>query len=367
MKELRDKNIIASLLVEIKRKASFLPSPPRIMEVCGTHTMTIHKYGLKQKLNEAGVEMVSGPGCPVCITPNQYHETALELVSQKENFILATFGDMTRVPTSRGSLQTAVPALGSKVQIVYSPQKALELAKTYPHKQVVFFGVGFETTIPGITLTLQQAQTENLNNYSILSAFWLIPPPLKALVETPEINIDGFLYPGHVSAIIGEKPYQFLAQEYNLPGAIAGFEPTDILIAVSSVLDQIKKHRPIVDNCYTRVVKPCGNIRAQKIMKDFLIPYDANWRGLGQIPQSGLKIRKEYANFEAKIKHGLDIAGQNHDLPGCRCGEVLQGKISPLQCSLFANQCDPRSPHGPCMVSVEGACFTYYKYKNNSS
>lgn len=363
MREFRDKKVIHSLLGEVKKKAVSLPSPVRIMEVCGTHTMAIHKFGLKKLMREAGVEMVSGPGCPVCITPNEIHESALNLVTQRENFILATFGDMTRVPTLNGSLQTAVPAPGSKVQVVYSPQKAVDLAKAHPHKDVVFFGAGFETTIPGIALTIKEAQTSELTNYSILTAFWLIPPAMKALVEDKDLRIHGFIYPGHVSAIIGEKPYHFIAQKYQIPGAIAGFEPSDILLAVSSILDQIREEHAAVDNQYTRVVKPSGNPQAQQIMDELLVPTDAHWRGLGIIPQSGLKIKREYSSCDAELKYEFPMQTESEDLPGCRCGDVLRGKIDPTQCPLFSKQCHPRSPYGPCMVSVEGACFAYYKYR----
>lgn len=364
MKELRDKRIITALLAEIEKKTQALPSPVRIMEVCGTHTMTIHRYGLKSLLDDAGVEMTSGPGCPVCITPNEFHDVAIELIGDNENFILTTFGDMTRVPTSQGSLQTAVPASGSMAKVIYSPEESLQIARSNPGKDVVFFGVGFETTIPSIALTAYEAFTEGLENFSILSALWIIPPPLKAIVETKEIAIDGFLYPGHVSAIIGEKPYQFIPEKYKIPGAITGFEPSDILLGITSVLDQIKEGKPSVSNKYTRVVKPEGNLTAQKVMKEKLEVKDASWRGLGLIPQSGLKLKEKYSAFDAEVKYNLNIEAKKSDLPGCRCGEVLRGLISPPQCPLFAKKCNPDSPYGPCMVSFEGACLAYYKYRS---
>lgn len=237
MKELRDKTVIKALLAEIEKKAKVLSSPIHIMEVCGTHTMTVHRYGLKKILRKAGVEMLSGPGCPVCITPNEIHEAAIELVTKRKNFLLATFGDMTRVPTQKGSLQTIIPAAGSMVKIVYSPADSFEIARLNPEKEVGFFGVGFETTIPSIALTVKKAFEEDLPNYAVLSAFWLIPPPLSAIVKSKDISIEGFLFPGHVSAIIGEKPYKFIAEEFGIPGAITGFEPGDILIAILSILD----------------------------------------------------------------------------------------------------------------------------------
>lgn len=362
MKELRDKKVIKALLESITQKIRLLTSPVRIMEVCGTHTMTVHKYGLKSMLEKAGVEMISGPGCPVCITPNEIHEAAIELVTQNKNFILTTFGDMTRVPTETGSLQTIVPAERSTVKIVYSPEESLEIARSNRDKDIIFFGVGFETTIPSIALTARAALEEGLINFSTLSALWTIPPPLKAIVEAKETAIDGFLYPGHVSAIIGEKPYQFIAEKYRIGGAITGFEPSDILLGISSILDQIKEENPMVANAYSRVVKPEGNPKALAVMKDTLETKDAFWRGLGLIPESGLKFKPKYSACDSEIKYNLDIKGGSGDLPGCRCGEVLCGIISPPQCPLFSKKCNPSSPYGPCMVSFEGACLVYYKY-----
>jgi len=362
MKEFRDKKVIRGLLSQIEKKAALLEGPVKIMEVCGTHTMTIHKFGLKSMLSSAGVDMLSGPGCPVCITPNAFHEAAIDLVTQKPDFILTTFGDMTRVPTRKGAIQTTVPGPGSRVKIVYSPEETLSIARANAEKDVVFFGVGFETTIPGIAITVKEAAKDNLSNFALLSAFWLIPPPLRAIVQDRDIAVQGFLYPGHVSAIIGEEPYRFIAREYGIPGSIAGFEPSDILLSILSLLDQIKKGKAEVSNEYTRVVKPSGNPQARAIMDEMLEVKDAHWRGLGLIPGSGLKLRKRYAAFDAEIKYGLHIQAESSDLPGCRCGEVLQGKIAPPSCPLFAQKCNPDSPYGPCMVSFEGACLAHYKY-----
>jgi len=362
MKELRDKRVIKALLNEIEQKAKNLATPLHIMEVCGTHTMTVHRYGLKKMLREAGVEMLSGPGCPVCITPNEIHEAAIDLVAKRKNFILATFGDMTRVPTHKGALQTVIPAPGSMIKIVYSPEESLELARTKSDSEVGFFGVGFETTIPSIALTVKKAFDEKLANYALLSALWLIPPPLKAIVEAKDISIAGFLYPGHVSAIIGEKPYRFIAEEFGLPGAITGFEPGDILLGILSILDQIRNGKAVVANAYSRVVRPSGNPYARTVMENILEAKDAHWRGLGLIPKSGLKLKKRYSDYDAEVKYNLKIKEGSGDLPGCRCGEVLRGKISPPQCPLFAKRCNPESPCGPCMVSFEGACLAYYKY-----
>ena len=367
MKEFKDKKVIQALLAEIEKKVRSLPSPVRIMEVCGTHTMTAHRYGLKSLVEKTGVELISGPGCPVCITPNEIHEAAIELITCKENFILTTFGDMTRVPTKKGSLQTIVPSPDSRVSIVYSPEESLEKARLNPEKDVIFFGVGFETTIPAIAMTVKEALEEGLSNYAVLSALWLIPPPLKAIVESGEIAIDGFLYPGHVSAIIGEKPYRFIAEEYDIPGAITGFEPSDMLLGILSILEQKIRGKAEVVNAYTRVVRPSGNLTALAVMDEMLESKDAYWRGLGLIPQSGLKFKKKYEFYDAEVKYRLNIEWGSEDLPGCRCGEVLRGLISPPQCPLFSEKCNPDSPFGPCMVSFEGACLIHYKYHRSST
>lgn len=362
MEELRNGHITKALLRAIGKKAGYLPGPIRIMEVCGTHTMTVHKYGLKRLLEDAGVEMISGPGCPVCITPDALHEAAITLVTEKESMILATFGDMTRVPTRKGSLQTAVPSENSQIKIVYSPEESLDLARSNLKKEVVFFGVGFETTIPSIILTVKTAQAEGILNYSVLSALWLIPPPLRAILEAGEIAIDGFLYPGHVSAIIGSKPYEFIPREYGVAGAIAGFEPNDILLGISSVLDQMAEGKPGVAIEYSRAVSREGNRKAQALMDEMLEPEDSVWRGLGRIPKSGLKLNTANIAYDAVKKFSLDIDAQAEELPGCRCGEILRGLISPPECPFFAKKCSPASPRGPCMVSFEGACFVHYKY-----
>ena len=365
MKEFKDKKVIQALLAEIEKKTRALSSPIRIMEVCGTHTMTVHRYGLKNLIEKTGVEMISGPGCPVCITPNEIHEAAIELVTHRENFILTTFGDMTRVPTEHGSLQTAVPAPSSLVSIVYSPEESLEKARMNPDKNVVFFGVGFETTIPAITMTVKEAAEEGLSNYSVLTALWMIPPPLEAIVKAQETAIHGFLYPGHVGAIIGTEPYRFIGEEYGIPGAITGFEPSDMLLGILSILEQMEEGRAEVANAYSRVVRDAGNPKALALMDEMLETKDAHWRGLGLIPRSGLQLKKEYTAYDAEVKFKLKIKAGSGDLPGYRCGEVLRGLISPLQCPLFARKCNPEFPCGPCMVSFEGACLIYYKYNRD--
>jgi hydrogenase expression/formation protein HypD len=362
VEKFRDRVIINGLLKKIHRKSKEISRPLKIMEVCGTHTMTVHRFGLRDMLFNSGVEMLSGPGCPVCVTPNEIVETAIDLLSTEKNLIFATFGDMTRVPTKRGSLLTAVPAKGSIKKIVYSPEESLFLAKENKNKEVVFFGVGFETTIPSIAYLIKKAYKENISNFSILSALWLIPPPLKSIVESEEVKISGFLYPGHVSTIIGKEPYEFIAKEYKIPGTITGFEPADVLLGIIDILDQILENNPKVSIEYKRAVNPQGNLKAKALIYEIFEEKDATWRGLGLIPSSGLKLKKKFSCFDAEIKFNLTIDSKAEDLNGCRCGEVLKGIISPVQCPLFGKACHPQSPKGPCMVSFEGACLATYKY-----
>ena len=362
MKELRDKKAVKHLLREIAGLAKTLSSPIRLMEVCGTHTMALYRSGLTPLLADSGVEMISGPGCPVCITPDGFHEAAIRLLSTKRGLTLATFGDMTRVPTGKGSLQTAVPAPDSRLRIVYSPAEALDEARRQPEREIVFFGAGFETTIPAIAITVEKASQEGLENFTVLPALWLIPPALRAVLSSGESAVSGFIYPGHVSAVIGTRPYEFVAKEFGLPGAVAGFEPGDILLAVRSILNQIQEARPRVALEYSRVVREEGNPLAVAAMDRILEPADATWRGLGLIPRSGLRLREKFAAHEAQNRHGLRIKAEDRDLPHCRCGEVLRGITAPGECPLFGKKCSPDSPLGPCMVSFEGACLIHYKF-----
>jgi len=362
MKELRDPIALRKLLEDIGGKVRKIGRKPRLMEVCGTHTMALFKSGLTPLLAEAGVEMVSGPGCPVCITPNGIHEAAIAILTGIEGATLAAFGDMTRVPTRKGSLQTAVPACGSRLRIVYSPEEALEEARRDPARPVVFFGAGFETTIPAIAYTIRQAAAEGLRNFSVLPALWLVPPALRAVLEGGEVAVDGFIYPGHVSAVIGTEPYEFVARDFGIPGAVAGFEPGDILLAIRSVLEQTVEGKPRVALEYSRAIGREGNAVARALMAEILEPYDACWRGLGTIPASGLRLRKAFEGSDAALRFGLKADVSDRDLAGCRCGEVLRGVIRPEGCPLFGKKCQPDSPLGPCMVSYEGSCLIHYKY-----
>ncbi|MEW6456064.1 MAG: hydrogenase formation protein HypD [Acidobacteriota bacterium] len=362
LENLRNKKLIKYYLKEISKKTEKIKYPLKIMEVCGTHTVVIYKYGLRKILKDLSIDMISGPGCPVCVTPNEIIESAISIL-ERENFILATFGDMTRVPTRKGSMQDFSPEKGSIKKIIYSPEEAIELSEKYPKKEVVFFGVGFETTIPSIGWTVKKAKEKNLKNFSALTALWLIPPPLKALVSSDEIRISGFLYPGHVSAIIGTEPYRFIPEEYHIPGAITGFEPCDVLMGIDSILTQIIKNRPSVDIQYKRVVRKNGNEKAKKLMGEMFEEKDTIWRGLGLIKRSGLRLKSLYSDFDAEKRFNINIKLSSADLPGCKCGEVIKGIISPEECPLFSKICNPDSPKGPCMVSYEGACLSSYKYR----
>ncbi len=368
MNELRDETVTFALLKRIKEKVCRLGRPVRIMEVCGTHTMTVYRYGLKPLLEEIGVSHVSGPGCPVCITPNHYHEIAIDLLTKRPKTIIASFGDMTRVPTRLGSLQTAVPTSSSQLKIVYSPTEALDLASRFPDHEVIFFGAGFETTIPSIALSVKKAHSLQLKNFSLLAALWLIPPALRAILESGEIALDGFLYPGHVSTIIGSEPYRFVAEEFRLAGCITGFEPNDVLLGILSLTEQLQAGQPEVAIEYRRAVSPEGNPKAKEVIAEVFAPRDAFWRGLGLIPRSSLELKPAYEDLDTLRRFGLSLSFEN-DLATspCRCGEVLRGLIPPSSCPLFATACRPENPYGPCMVSYEGACLIYFKYNRPRS
>ncbi len=364
MDELRHGAITAALLRLVQQKTNRLGRRVRIMEVCGTHTMTVYRYGLNPLLQASGIDLLSGPGCPVCITPDEYHEAAIALLTQRPRTTVASFGDMTRVPTSQGSLQTVVPAPGSRLRIIYSPLEAIDLAMTHPEDEVVLFAAGFETTIPSIALTVKEARKRGLLNFSLLAALWLIPPPLRAILQAGEVALDGFLYPGHVSTIIGCAPYRFVAEEFGLPGTITGFEPNDVLLGIISILDQLLANKPGVEVEYRRAVPAEGNQRALRVMAEVFEPKDAVWRGLGLIPSSGLRLRSEYQDFDASSRFSLDVTSARGEKshPACRCGEVLRGLLQPEECPLFGASCRPESPYGPCMVSYEGACLIHFKY-----
>ncbi|MBU1487185.1 hydrogenase formation protein HypD [bacterium] len=330
-----------------------------LMEVCGTHTVAIFKHGIKQLLPDS-IRLLSGPGCPVCVTPTEDVDAAI-LLSKKSGLILTTFGDMMRVPGSSSSLGQA-RADGADIRIVYSPLDALEILSQNPSRKVVFFGVGFETTSPNIASTVHSAQKDGVRNFWVYSCHKLIPPAMQALLEAGETKIDGFICPGHVSTIIGSFPYEFIAQDYGVPCVISGFEPLDILASIYMLVKQIKEKRAGVEIQYRRCVRPEGNRKAMTRLYEVFEPTDSSWRGIGLIPNSGLKIKEGYRDFDAALYFEIPPLSSGVEKSGCICKEVLRGVSTPPDCLLFGKGCTPENPVGPCMVSSEGTCGAYYKY-----
>jgi len=352
--EYRNKEIAQNILWQIK---SISQKKINLMEVCGSHTVSIFRNGIR-KILPPNINLISGPGCPVCVTPIQYIDEIIAF-SRKDNFIITTFGDMIRVPGSNSTLEKE-KANGSDIRIVYSTLDALKIAYDNPFKNVVFMGVGFETTSPTIASVILKAKEEKINNFSVLCVAKIMPPAMKSLLDAEEVNIDGFICPGHVSAIIGSKPYSFIASQYNIPCVISGFEPLDILQTIFMLVKQIEKNKAKVEIQYKRIVKPEGNkIALEKINRVFKI-VDSEWRGMGKIPLSGLEIRDKYEQFNAR-KFSISVE-RPKEVSGCRCGEVLRGIIIPPECPLFGKICTPEDPKGACMVSSEGTCAAYYKY-----
>ena len=333
----------------------------RLMEVCGTHTMSIAASGIRSMLPK-NVSLLSGPGCPVCVTPPQVIDAVLEL-SMEPGVILTSYGDMLRVPGSRrGDSLLRRRALGAKVETVYSPVDAVELALREPDRQVVFLGVGFETTAPGTAAAVLTAQEKGAKNFSLFSMLKTVEPALRALIRQDGFNIDGFLCPGHVATILGERGFQYLPAEFGLPGVIAGFEPEDILLAVYLLLRQIAEGRPRIENAYPRAVSHDGNVLAQRMLSRCFEPRADVWRGLGVIPASGLGLKEELADFDAEKRFRVRFA-ETEPPTACRCGEVITGRLRPEGCPMFGKVCTPEDPVGPCMVSSEGACAAAYKYQ----
>ncbi len=349
---------------DIKRLAAVISrtvDPSRryvFMEVCGTHTMAIGRYGLRRLLPE-NVRLISGPGCPVCVTPQRYVDTAIALTRLPGTAVF-TFGDMMRVPGSSTTLSRA-GSEGGKVKVVYSPNEAVSFAQINPGLTVIFLGVGFETTTPAVAGSIALAEKRRLDNYRVLAANKLIPPALEVLCASPDLALDGFILPAHVSAIIGSDVYKPVIEKYGVAGCITGFEPSDILQGVLQLIKQVNDGIPRVDNEYVRVVKPAGNRKARELVDTMFEPEDTEWRGIGVIPGSGLKLKKEYNKYDAyRIDVDVEPTREN---PGCRCGEILTGSLLPDGCSLFGEGCTPESPVGACMVSSEGTCAAYFKYR----
>lgn len=341
--------------------------PLTLMEVCGTHTVSAARSGLRCLLPES-IRLVSGPGCPVCVTEVGYVDRALAL-AREPRVIVVTFGDLLRVPGSARGDSRAAPSLesvrsaGADVRVVYSPLDALELAAEHPERQVVFLGVGFETTAPALAASILRAADRGLGNFCVLSAAKAIPPAMAALVDGGEVALDGFLCPGHVSVVIGCRAYEPLAHDRGVPCAIAGFEPVEILRGLVALVDQVEAGVARVDNCYRGAVADEGNPRAREIMDRVFEPLDSRWRGLGRIPLSGLGIREGYAAFDAARRFAVDLPPAIEPV-GCRCGDVLRGALDPVDCALFGESCDPERPQGACMVSSEGACAARFHYRD---
>ena len=357
--EFREPEKATALTKQITKLGQQLEKPIKIMEVCGGHTHSIFKYGIEDILPH-NLELIHGPGCPVCVMPKGRLDDAIA-ISQHDNVILATFGDTMRVPGSHTSLLQA-KARGADIRMVYSPLDSLQIARDKPDKEIVFFALGFETTAPSTALTILQAAAENITNFSMFSNHVLVIPALQALLDNPDLQLDGFIGPGHVSMVIGTEPYEFISHKYHKPIVVSGFEPLDILQSIWMLLQQLIENRCQVENQYNRLVEPAGNLVAlQAINQVFAVRENFDWRGLGDIPKSGLKIRPEYAQFDAELKFTIpNLKVSDHK--ACQCGEILKGTLKPWQCKVFGTACTPETPIGTCMVSSEGACAAYYKY-----
>lgn len=329
----------------------------RLMEVCGTHTVAIFRSGIRQIL-PANIELVSGPGCPVCVTADDYIDKAIAYAAQK-NFIVATFGDMLKVPGTRSTLANAA-AEGAEIKIIYSPLDCIRLAQENLDKKIIFLAIGFETTAPTAAATVLAAKARGLKNLFMLSAQKLVPPALRFLLSDSQVKADGFLLPGHVAVVIGANAFKFLATEFKIPSAIGGFEAEEILAALASILEQMNGQIEVA-NKYRSVVRTEGNLSAQKILAQVYEVADAEWRGMGIIPASGLKMRKEFSAFDIEQVDPVKIE-RGAKKTACRCGEVLRGIINPPECPLFGKICNPLRAVGPCMVSIEGVCAAWFKY-----
>jgi hydrogenase expression/formation protein HypD len=364
--EFRDRDKAAVLLRAIEAVTDEIrpQKPLQIMEVCGGHTHAIFRYGIDQMLPDT-VEMVHGPGCPVCVLPMGRVDDGIAIAMQP-GVILATFGDAMRVPGSHGSLMQA-KANGADIRMVYSPTDALEIARKHPDREVVFFGLGFETTMPSTALTVLEAERDGVGNFSVFCNHITIVPTLKAILDSPDLRIDGFVGPGHVSMVIGSAPYEFIARQYGKPLVISGFEPLDLLQSVLMVLRQIADGRSEIENQYARVVASGGNAAAQRAIDAVYEPREHfEWRGLGSIDYSGVRFRDAYASFDAERRFavpGVRVA----DPAACQCGEVLKGALKPHQCRVFGSSCTPETPMGALMVSSEGACAAYYRYATKAA
>lgn len=356
--EYRERNRAQGIISMVRRISKKEVS---IMEICGTHTHSISKYGIREAL-PPNIKLISGPGCPVCVTSATDINRIIDFSRSRSDVIIATFGDMMRVPGSSSTLQQE-RARGADIRVVYSPLGSLDIARENPDKEVVLYAVGFETTAPTVGATILSAKEEGIKNLSVLSLHKLTPPAMKALLDSGEVRIDGFICPGHVTAIIGARAYEFLAAEYKAPCVVAGFEPIDALMGIYMLVDQLEKGRREIEIQYKRVVTWEGNRKAQAVVEEVFEPADSLWRGIGMIPKSGLGIREAYREFDAEARFEIG-AGTEAEPKGCRCGSVLKGLITPPECPLFGKVCTTEFPVGPCMVSSEGTCAAFYKYRS---
>lgn len=356
--EYRDPALAQALLAKIRKEAERINRPVTIMEICGSHTYAIGRFGLRNMLPE-NINLVSGPGCPVCVTSARDVDIALYL-ARRENVIFATFGDMLRVPGSSGDSLQKQRAEGADVHVVSSSDECVKLAQDFPQKEIIMMGIGFETTTPTIAVTIERIRKKGIRNFSVFSVHKIVPPAIHALIADPGLNIDGFLCPGHVSTMIGSNAYNMISQA-GCAAVITGFEPVDILEGIWMILEQIADKKFEVAIQYSRGVKPEGNIRAMELIRSVFKTQTVEWRGIGSIPQSGLVLGDAYTDYDTFTKFTMpDI--QSVEIKGCGCGDILRGIKSPDQCHLFKKVCTPLNPIGPCMVSSEGSCATYYKY-----
>lgn len=356
--EYRDPELARGLVAAIAAEIEGYPGEMTLMEVCGTHTMAIYQHGIRSLLPES-IRLISGPGCPVCVTPIGYVDRAVAYARQPDTLI-ATFGDMVRVPGSSSSLLRE-QAAGAQVRVVYSPLDAVALAEKHPEKKVIFLGVGFETTTPTVAGSIVAAKGRGVQNYFVLGAHKTIPTPMAVLTSDPELQVDGYLCPAHVSAVIGSDAYRPLAEQHHVPCVVTGFEPLDMLRGIQLLARQVAAGEARVENEYSRIVKTEGNQKAQALLAEVFEPCDTPWRGIGVIPNSGLKIREVYAAFDAERQLPVEVE-EPQEHRGCRCGEILKGKLTPKDCPLFRKACTPENPVGACMVSSEGTCAAEYKY-----
>lgn len=354
--EFRSAPHVRRLLAELESRDG---KPFKIMEVCGTHTMAISRHGIRQALPD-GITLISGPGCPVCVTANADIDTFIEM-AMTPGVTATSFGDMLRVPGTKMGLAEA-RSLGADVRIVYSPLDALAIARHNPKRDIVFFGVGFETTAPTVAATLQEASRAGVPNFFVLSVHKLVPPALEALCAVPDLAVDAFLCPGHVSAIIGPAAYEPVARDHEIPCVISGFEPADVLQSLNMLAAQIDEKRADVETQYSRGVRANGNPAAMELMQSVFEPCDTEWRGLGTIPGSGMSIREEYSAHDATGRFEVDVS-YSREPSGCICGAILTGLKIPRDCGLFGKTCTPDHPVGPCMVSSEGTCAAYFQYE----